>query len=118
MRQVLRHVLGNALRYTPLESEVTITARQTPSTMQLDVSDQGPGIPPGELDAIFEAFVQSSRTQDGAGGTGLGLAISRKLLQAMGGSIHARANAAAARGASFVITVPLADPGAGPHIAS
>jgi signal transduction histidine kinase len=112
MRQVLRHVLGNALRYTPMDSEVRISTRHEAGSLQLTVSDQGPGIPSAELESIFEAFVQSSRTRDGAGGTGLGLAISRKLLHAMGGSIQALNPEAPVRGATFVITVPLAEPAA------
>ncbi|MEN9628579.1 MAG: hypothetical protein RJA10_1806, partial [Pseudomonadota bacterium] len=57
--------------------------------VQLSVRDRGPGIPPAELEKIFEAFVQSSKTKDGSGGTGLGLAICRKIVNAHGGSIHA-----------------------------
>ena len=57
--------------------------------MHLSVRDRGPGIPPGELEKIFEAFVQSSKTKDGSGGTGLGLAICRKIVDAHGGRIGA-----------------------------
>ena len=56
----------------------------------ISVRDHGPGIPPQELDSIFEAFVQSSRTKDGSGGTGLGLAICRKIMDGHAGRIHAR----------------------------
>jgi signal transduction histidine kinase len=114
MQQVLRHVLGNALRYTPVGSVVRVHTLPPADAAQaeqlcLAVSDQGPGIPEGEREAIFEAFVQSSRTRDGSGGTGVGLAISRKLMQAMGGSIHALADPATGAGATFVITLPWAD---------
>ena len=55
----------------------------------LRVRDHGAGIPPAELDKIFEAFVQSSSSKDGSGGTGLGLAICRKILTAHDGAITA-----------------------------
>jgi PAS domain S-box-containing protein len=57
--------------------------------IEIVVRDRGPGIPPGELEKIFEAFVQSSKTKDGSGGTGLGLAICRKIVEAQGGRIVA-----------------------------
>ena len=62
---------------------------QGPGGVHVTVRDHGPGIPPLELEQIFEAFVQSSTTRDGSGGTGLGLAISRKIIAAHGGSIRA-----------------------------
>jgi signal transduction histidine kinase len=68
------------------------------------VRDHGPGIPPAELESIFEAFVQSSKTKDGSGGTGLGLAICRKIVEAHGGRIRA-ANADGG-GSEFHIRLP------------
>ncbi|EPD34214.1 hypothetical protein HMPREF9701_06161, partial [Delftia acidovorans CCUG 274B] len=67
-------------------------------------SDQGPGIPPQELDKIFQPFVQSSKTKDGSGGTGLGLAICRKIIDAMDGTIVAGNGPAG--GAIFTIILP------------
>jgi signal transduction histidine kinase len=55
----------------------------------LTVADEGIGIPPDEVDAIFDKFAQSSRTSTGAGGTGLGLAICREIVQAHRGMIRA-----------------------------
>ena len=63
-----------------------------------------PGVPESELESIFEAFVQSSRTKDGSGGTGLGLAICRKIVQAHGGRIHAENRAGG--GAAFHVVLP------------
>ncbi|WP_374672825.1 sensor histidine kinase, partial [Acidovorax temperans] len=76
------------------------------NTIHIQVRDRGPGIPPAELEAIFQAFVQSSQTRDGSGGTGLGLAICRKIVTAHGGRIYA--TNAPDKGAIFHITVPTA----------
>ena len=53
------------------------------------VRDRGPGIPPGELESIFERFAQSSTTKTGAGGTGLGLHIARGIVHSHGGTLKA-----------------------------
>ncbi len=115
--QVLRNVLGNAIKFSPPGGRITVSGEQTDAgELHLAVSDNGPGIPPGELDRIFEAFVQSSLTKDGSGGTGLGLAICRKIVVAHGGRIDAenRPGGGAvfhillpARGASETLPAPL-----------
>lgn len=88
--QVIRNVTANAIKFSPLGSAITVHGRQTDEdNILLSVRDQGPGIPPGELDKIFEAFVQSSTSKDGSGGTGLGLAISKKIMAAHDGHIWA-----------------------------
>jgi len=90
LEQVLRNVLANAIRFSPQDGEVLVTCTSTNGHEHtVKVADQGPGIPPAELESIFEAFVQSSRTKSGAGGTGLGLAICRSIMQAHGGRIVA-----------------------------
>ena len=90
-QQVVRNVLANALRFAPRGTAVEIVFSDLAAEgVEISFRDHGPGIPEAELDTIFEAFVQSSRTQDGAGGTGLGLTISRKIMAAHGGEITAR----------------------------
>ena len=90
LQQVVRNVLANAIRFSPPGGTITITGELTAaSEIHLRLRDHGPGIPPAELEKIFEAFVQSSKTKDGSGGTGLGLAICRKIVEAHGGRIHA-----------------------------
>lgn len=90
MQQVLRNVLANAIKFSAEGSTVEIEGRSTAQhELHLTVADRGPGIPAGELEAIFEAFVQSSQTKDGSGGTGLGLAICRKIVAIHGGRISA-----------------------------
>ena len=93
--QVVRNLLSNAVKFTPSGKRVSL-AWQTvdaggvgPGQVLLRVDDEGVGIPPAELEAVFDKFVQSSKTRSGAGGTGLGLAISRQIVMAHGGKIVA-----------------------------
>ncbi|MGF6528812.1 sensor histidine kinase [Variovorax sp. PvP013] len=90
-QQVVRNVLANAIRFSDVGESIQVGARfASDQSIHVWVRDRGPGIPAGELEAIFDAFVQSSKTKDGAGGTGLGLAICRKILDAHRGTISAR----------------------------
>jgi hypothetical protein len=89
-QQVIRNVLANAIRFSPPAGCIRLrTRRHDDGARTLTICDEGPGIPSDELEAIFEPFVQSSRTRDGSGGTGLGLAICRRIMGAHGGSIRA-----------------------------
>jgi PAS domain S-box-containing protein len=104
-QQVVRNVLANAIRFSPAGGALQVLGElDEQQQIHVAVRDEGPGIPPDELDKIFEAFVQSSKTKDGSGGTGLGLTISQKILQAHGGRIRAENNPGG--GATFHITVP------------
>lgn len=97
LRQLFEHLIGNALRYSPADS--TITLRLSDTTLRshngagsvpaisFQVVDQGCGIPENEIKAIFEPFYQSTRTATGAGGTGLGLPLSRNIVQRHGGTL-------------------------------
>jgi PAS domain S-box-containing protein len=90
LAQVLRNLLANAIKFSPEGGLVEMRARlESPQHLLVQVADRGPGIPPAEVEKIFEAFVQSSRTKDGSGGTGLGLAICRRIVDAHGGRISA-----------------------------
>jgi signal transduction histidine kinase len=87
--QVIRNVLGNALKVSTSGSDVSVRIIADETHVGVQIADCGPGIPPNELEQIFEKFVQSSRTKTGAGGTGLGLAICKDILKLHGGSISA-----------------------------
>ena len=115
--QVIRNLLSNAIKFTPAGGAVTLEfeAGELPAGRPADgqgavaavvlrVRDQGVGIPDTELEAVFDKFVQSSKTKDGAGGTGLGLAICREIVAQHGGQISARNDPAG--GAVFEVTLP------------
>jgi PAS domain S-box-containing protein len=103
--QVIRNLLGNALKVSPPEGEIELRLAGTASSIVLQVLDQGPGIPESELERIFDKFVQSSRTSTGAGGTGLGLAICRTVVAHYGGRIWAENRSP--RGAAVSVELPL-----------
>jgi PAS domain S-box-containing protein len=105
LQQVLRNLLANAIRFAPADSAIELEFEQRlDAGTDITVRDHGPGIPPAELEAIFEPFVQSSRTRDGSGGTGLGLAIARKIMAAHGGTL--KADNAAGGGALMRLHLP------------
>lgn len=97
--QVLRNLISNALKFTPAHKSVTLEllpvtlggeGPQAPrQAVMLRVTDQGVGIPEGELEEVFDKFVQSSKTRSGAGGTGLGLSICREIVAQHQGRIWA-----------------------------
>jgi signal transduction histidine kinase len=89
MQQVVRNLFSNAVKFSPPHSTITLRVEQQPESVVFSVRDQGLGIPQGELEAVFEKFVQSSLTRTGAGGTGLGLAICREIVTAHQGKIWA-----------------------------
>lgn len=113
LAQVVRNLLSNALKFSPENGHIHIDLKPVANTQQtpmleMRVTDQGPGIPPAEIDLIFDKFFQSSKTRTGAGGTGLGLAICREIIAAHGGSIHAHNTEPC--GAAFVVQLPLSPP--------
>jgi two-component system sensor histidine kinase KdpD len=83
----LRQLLGNAVKYSPPGSTITISANQTDDTVAVRVSDQGPGIPQNELESIFERFYRGSRVRDLVPGTGMGLSVARDIINAHQGRL-------------------------------
>lgn len=105
IRQVLRNLIGNALKFTPLGGAVRVTARRTDEGVRIAVSDTGPGIPGEHLTGIFERFRQVS-TADSRRlqGTGLGLAIVKHIVHAHGGKIWAESEVG--QGSTFIFVLP------------
>jgi len=105
INQVLRNLLSNAVKFSPTDGMIDVIVQKTESLVRVSVCDQGPGIPENELEAVFDKFVQSSKTQTGAGGTGLGLAICREIIEAHNGRIWVQNNPDS--GAKFLFEIPL-----------
>ncbi|TDO33918.1 signal transduction histidine kinase [Kribbella sp. VKM Ac-2527] len=87
LHQLIANVLDNASRHSPAGGLVQITAQTTATGWQLEVADEGPGIPAAGRDRVFERF-GTLADADGGGGTGLGLAIARWVTDLHGGTIH------------------------------
>jgi signal transduction histidine kinase len=105
LTQVLRNLVRNAVTHTGPGDRIVVTATPGDDRLRISVTDSGPGIPPDELEAIFERFhrVDEDRSRD-HGGTGLGLAIARAIIEAHGGTIHAESPSGA--GTAFHIELP------------
>jgi signal transduction histidine kinase len=111
--QVVTNLLTNALRFTGEEGRVTLRAWQEGGVCQVEVADNGRGIPPEQLERIFDQFYSGpDRATRRSGGAGLGLAIARHLVEAHGGRIWARSDPS--QGSVFTFTLPLASPSSSP----
>lgn len=106
MRQVLQNLLYNALRHTPEGGLIVVEGAAQRETVELSVTDTGIGIPPEELDTLFERGYQSERQERVSGGTGLGLSIVRQLVESQGGAI--RVTSTVNQGTTFTVTLPTA----------
>ncbi len=105
--QVLHNLLSNALRYTDAGGRIVLSARAHEQGVLLAVSDNGRGIPPDELDRVFERFYRGDRSRHrDEGGSGLGLTIARSLVERHGGHIWAQSEPG--QGATFLFTLPAA----------
>jgi signal transduction histidine kinase len=102
--RVLQTLLVNAVRHTPADGTVRVEARRSAAGLELAVEDDGEGIPAADLPRIFEPFYRADAARSGPG-AGLGLALARRIVEALGGRIEARAEVA--RGARFEIVLPL-----------
>jgi two-component system OmpR family sensor kinase len=82
---MIRNLLDNAVRFTPQGGRVDIGVYREGNEAVVQIEDTGPGIPPGELDRIFEPFFRGSRPAED--GTGLGLAIVKRIVDRLGGAV-------------------------------
>jgi len=112
MEQLLLNLLDNALKYSPPGSPVDIKAWAAGKSLTLSVSDQGPGIPAGEEERIFEKLARGQAAANRPG-AGLGLAICKGIATAHGGRIQAVNHPQG--GAQFLVTLPLGTPPAMPE---
>ncbi len=105
--QVLFNLLDNAAKYAPEDSLITVRGWEEGRSVLLSVTDEGPGVPPDDLERIFDSFYRVRKSDQVRAGTGLGLSICRGFVEAMGGTIHA-SNRNDRSGAVFTIRMPAA----------
>ncbi len=110
LAQLLANLLNNAARYTPAGGDITIRLAAEDGHAQVTVRDTGRGIEAGQIDHVFEMFVQGSKTGRRAGeGLGIGLALARRIAELHGGTLTV-ASAGDGQGSAFTLKVPLAQP--------
>ena len=107
IERVLANLLENAAKYTPVGSAITIGAAPSQGSVAVWVADEGPGLPPGREERLFEKF-ERGRKESATPGVGLGLAICRAIVTAHGGTI--RGETRPEGGARFVFTLPRGEP--------
>lgn len=102
LERIVSPLLTNAVRYA--HSAVTVSARQLPCSVRIDVTDDGPGVPPSFADDLFQPGRRADPA-DGHDGAGLGLPLARRLARAVGGEVsHDRGHT---RGARFRVDLPV-----------
>jgi len=104
--QVLFNLLDNAAKYSPAETAISIKSERERNQVILQIADEGAGIPPDELESVFDKFYRVQKGDHVRPGTGLGLAISRGFVEAMHGTITA-ANRGDRSGAVITIRLPV-----------
>jgi signal transduction histidine kinase len=107
LHTILGNLIGNAIKYTPPEGEVTIRAEAQGDRLWISVQDTGIGVSPGDQARIFDRFYRVRRPEtQHIEGTGLGLAIVKRLVEAHGGEISLRS--ALGEGSTFTFSLPVA----------
>ena len=105
IEQVLVNLIHNAIKFTPPNGEIIVSAYQEGNKIGFKVKDSGVGIAPADLSRIFERFYKADRARS-SGGTGLGLSIARHLVEAHGGRIWAESEVG--KGSAFYFSIPIA----------
>jgi two-component system sensor histidine kinase KdpD len=104
--QVITNLVSNSVKFAPSHTDIGIKASHKNGTIQISVSDRGPGIPPSERDRVFEVFFQLSNPDMKRQGAGLGLAICKGLIERHGGHIWIEERSEP--GATIAFTLPVA----------
>lgn len=108
LKQVVRNLVSNAIKFSPSSRSIEIDIAVNGRTTITSVRDYGDGVPESEKETIFNKFIQSAKTDTGAGGTGLGLAICRDIVKLHEGRIWVED--AEGGGAQFCFALPAAEP--------
>jgi two-component system sensor histidine kinase KdpD len=104
--QVIFNLLDNAAKYAPADTTISIRSFRDRESVSLQIADEGDGIPPDELESVFDKFYRAQKGDHVRPGTGLGLAISRGFIEAMAGRITA-ANRIDRSGAVITVRLPI-----------
>jgi signal transduction histidine kinase len=103
--RILDNLISNAIKYSPKNSTVIVSTKQTNSTIQISIRDQGPGISPAEHDKLFKKFSKLSIKPTGnESSTGLGLYIVKKICTTMNGSVRCESEPGC--GSTFIVELP------------
>jgi two-component system sensor histidine kinase KdpD len=105
--RALVNLIENALKYSPADRPVDVSARRVGDALEFVVADRGSGVPPAERDRIFEPFYRPAGAAPDAGGAGLGLSIARRLAEAQGGSVRCATRDGG--GSLFILSLPAAE---------
>ncbi|MFB4319292.1 DUF4118 domain-containing protein [Actinomadura sp. 21ATH] len=108
LERVLVNLVGNALRYSPPDRPVLVSAGAVRDRVELRIADRGPGIPAADRDRVFRPF-QRLDDRGGHGGVGLGLALARGLTEAMGGEVVPEDTPGG--GLTMIVVLPVAENG-------
>lgn len=107
LRAILDNLMSNAIKFSPANGAIAVAARSEGTQLVLDVSDEGPGIPPGDHARVFDPFYQGRNNAAGwVKGTGIGLSVVKEYVAAHGGSVEV-VDDAPATGARFRVRLPL-----------
>lgn len=107
MTQVVDNLLSNAVKFSPLDTIVHVAAKSSDGSVRLSIADQGPGIPPEEVDRLFAPFEKlRNRPTGNEKSTGLGLSIVKRIVEAHGGAVSI--DSEVRNGSTFYVTLPTA----------
>jgi PAS domain S-box-containing protein len=104
--QALCNLIGNAVKFSRSGDPIEIGARASDGHLLISVRDHGAGIPPENLEKVFELFVQLDRSLERQGGLGVGLTLTRQIVELHGGTIEARSEGRG-HGSEFVVRLPI-----------
>jgi signal transduction histidine kinase len=108
LQRVLDNLVVNAVKYSPEGGEIAVDLHEEGAELVLSVRDTGIGIPPSEIEAVFERFRRGSNVAGRFTGTGIGLAGARQIVEQHGGSVHV--TSALGRGSTFTVRLPTGRP--------
>jgi signal transduction histidine kinase len=105
MGRAFNNLVSNAIRYTPIDGEISLTAKLAGNSIIVTISDSGEGILPEDIPHVFERFYRGDKSRSRvSGGAGLGLAIAKGVVEAHNGEITIRSKRF--KGTTFTITLP------------